>query len=350
MANEKHLSILRGGVAVWNQWRQENPSIKPDLTGADLSRVTKTAVKFANFARVDLSSANLDYAYLKGTDFRDATLHDTKCHNATLIEGNLTGASLIGARLSRANFYRASCTNADFTGAFLGGASLVETEIEGACFDNCEVYGLSVWGIKGIPRSQINLLVTPPGEQPVTVDQLEVAQLVFTFLSNPAIRNVIDTIARRAVLILGRFTSERIVVLRQLKTALRARGLIPILFDFEKPSTRNLTETVSTLAHLARFVIADLTDAKSIPQELQRVVPGLPSLPVQPLIAAGQDEYTMFRDFLQYPWVLAPHRYASLADLLANLDERVIAPAEMKAAEIEERRRTIEQQVGARAV
>lgn len=350
MANESHISILRNGVTVWNQWRQENPSVKPDLTGADLSRVTNTVVKYANLARVDLSNANLDYAYLKGTDLRGATLHGTQCHNATLIEAKLTEASLIGARLSRANFYRAVCTNTDFSDALLGGASFVETEIEGACFDNCEVYGLSVWGVKGTPRSQINLLVTPPREQPVTVDQLQVAQLVFTLLSNPAIRNVIDTVARRAVLILGRFTSERIAILRQLKIALRTRGLIPILFDFEKPSTRNITETVSTLAHLARFVIADLTDAKSIPQELQRIVPSLPSLPVQPLIAANQDEYAMFQDFLQYPWVLAPYKYSSVASLLADLDERVIAPAEMKAAKIEEHRRTIEQRVDAGAV
>jgi uncharacterized protein YjbI with pentapeptide repeats len=319
MANEHHLSILQKGVAVWNQWRQENPDIDPDLAGADLSRLTNIALKFANFARIDLSSANLDYAYLKGTDFRGAKLHQTKCHNATLIEANLTDASLTGARLSRANFYRADCTNANFSGAYLGGASLVETDVEGACFDNCEVYGLSVWGVRGSPRSQMNLLVTPPGEQSVTVDRLEVAQLVFTFLLNPTIRNVIDTIAKRAVLILGRFTTERLVVLHELKTALRARGLIPILFDFEKPSTRNFTETVSTLAHLARFIIADLTDPRSIPQELQRIVPGLPSLPVQPLIAAEQDEYSMFPDLLQYPWVLAPYRYSSVADLLTHL-------------------------------
>jgi type I restriction enzyme M protein len=38
-----------------------------------------------------------------------------------------------------------------------------------------------------------------------------------------------------------------------------------ILFDFDKPASQDLTATVSTLAHLARFIIADLSDPSSIP-------------------------------------------------------------------------------------
>jgi hypothetical protein len=41
--------------------------------------------------------------------------------------------------------------------------------------------------------------------------------------------------------------------------AMRQRGYLPILFDFEKPESRDLTETISILAHTAKFVIADIT-------------------------------------------------------------------------------------------
>ena len=63
---------------------------------------------------------------------------------------------------------------------------------------------------------------------------------------------------------------------------LRERGYLPILFDFEGPLNRNTDETVTLLARMARFVIADISDAKSVLQELRTIVPNLPTLPVQP--------------------------------------------------------------------
>ena len=99
------------------------------------------------------------------------------------------------------------------------------------------------------------------------------------------------------------------------------------------PASRDITETVSTLAHLSRFVIADITDAKSIPQELMAIVPVLPAVPVQPLLLASQREYGMFEHFHRYPWVLNTFVYDSKDYLLSVLDERVIDPAEARARE-----------------
>src|SRR5215467_6314020 len=120
---------------------------------------------------------------------------------------------------------------------------------------------------------------------------------IYLLLNNKEIREVIDTITSKVVLILGRFTSERKRVLDALREELRNHDYLPILFDFEKPTNRDITETVSTLAHMARFVIADITEAKSIPQELMRIVPSLPSVPVQPLLLASKQEYGMFEHF-----------------------------------------------------
>ena len=101
-----------------------------------------------------------------------------------------------------------------------------------------------------------------------------------------------------------------------------------MLFDFEKQSRRDITETVYTLAHMAKFVIADITDAKSITQELMAIVTALPSVPVQRLLLASQREYGMLEHFLRFPWVLTALVYEDQDGLLAAITDKVIGPAE----------------------
>jgi hypothetical protein len=130
------------------------------------------------------------------------------------------------------------------------------------------------------------------------------------------------------VLILGRFTDEPKAVLDALREELRKRNYLPIMFDFNVPATRDISETISLLARMARFVVADITNAKSIPMELVEIVPHLPSVPVQPLLLEGSTEYDMFEHLKRYPWVLETYVYPSPERLIANLAERVIGPAE----------------------
>jgi hypothetical protein len=150
------------------------------------------------------------------------------------------------------------------------------------------------------------------------------------------------------VLILGRFSEERKPVLDSLREELRKHDYLPILFDFDVPENRDITETVSLLARMARFIIADLTDPSSIPKELEAIVPGL-AVPVQPLLEGLARPYAMFKDYWKYDWVLPPYRYEGLQPLLAALAEKVIAPAEAKAKALEERRRALEAELTAPA-
>jgi len=193
------------------------------------------------------------------------------------------------------------------------------------------VYGTSVWEVDLSGANQRNLVITLDPAPVVTVDNLEVAQFIYLLLNNGNIRQVIDTITSKVVLILGRFTPERKAILDAIRNEIRKRDYLPVLFDFARPSNRDITETISILAHMARFVIADITDAKSIPQELMTIVPTLPSVPVQPLLLASQREYGMFDHFKRFPWVLEPYLYRDQDRLLAALNDWVIGPAEAKA-------------------
>ena len=185
---------------------------------------------------------------------------------------------------------------------------------------------------------QFNLVITLPDQPTITVDNLEVAQFIYLLLNNKKIRDVIDTITSKVVLILGRFIPERKVILDALRDELRKRNYTPVLFDFEKPPSRDLTETVSILAHLARFIIVDLTDPSSAPHEVATIIPQC-IVPVQPLLLQDDTkpryEYAMFYDLrARYHWVLPTYHYMDTASLLASLEERVIAPAEQKAEEL----------------
>ena len=165
---------------------------------------------------------------------------------------------------------------------------LVEANLQHASIANCSIYGISAWNLNLNGADQSNLTITRSDEPTITVDNIEVGQFIYLLLNNQKVREVINTITSKAVLILGCFIPERKAGLDALREKLRRLDYLPIVFDFDKPSSRNLTETVSTLAHIARFVIADITDAKSIPQELQRIIPNLPSLPVQPLLLSSE--------------------------------------------------------------
>jgi hypothetical protein len=143
-----------------------------------------------------------------------------------------------------------------------------------------------------------------------------VAQFIYLLLNNQKIRQVIDTITSKVVLILGRFTEERKRVLDAIREELRKHDYIPVLFDFDKPTTKDLHETITTLARMSRFVVADITDAKSIPQELVSIVEQLPSLPVQPILQQDCEPWAMYDHIQRYPWVLELYRCATLGDFI----------------------------------
>jgi hypothetical protein len=336
MANDEHVAILKQGVKAWNAWRRENPDIRPDLSNADLRGADLSG---ANLARANLREAFLFKANLGSADLVEANLRD----HADLSGADLARANLREAFLFKANLSGADLSGADLSGADLSLAPLVSADLTDADLTGCRIYGVSAWNLKLARAKQQNLVITPENESTVTVDNIEVAQFIYLMLHNQKVRDVIDTITSKAVLILGRFTDERKAVLDALREELRKRNYLPILFDFELPARQNITETVTLLARMARFIIADLTDPSSIPQELQAIIPSV-RVPVQPLLLESSSLYSMFKDFdpQDFHWVLPVYRYKELEQLLATLADKVIAPAEGKAKALEERRRKFE--------
>jgi uncharacterized protein YjbI with pentapeptide repeats len=358
------LLLLRNGADAWNFWRKTNPRARPDLAGADItghlspfeglfipaviiddsSRLNLRNYDFnglnfersnlsgldlrgcnlvgASFANACLSSVSLEGLDLRQTVFRQADLQSADLRHVDLRGANLWGANLLGANLAGAKLAQALL---DFT-------IFVEADLSGADLTGASVYGTSAWSLKtDTDTRQSDLVIKSFSETEIIVDSIELAQFVHLLLQDKKFRNLIETLTSKVVLILGRFTPKRKYVLDRVREELRSRGYLPVVFDFERSSMKDLTETIVILAGLSAFVIADITNPRSAPLELQATVPNC----MTPFVLLVQGKpFSMSRDLMKYHWVLEPLIYDSVDSLIGVFDESVIEPALTKRKEI----------------
>jgi hypothetical protein len=94
-------------------------------------------------------------------------------------------------------------------------------------------------------------------------------------------------------------------------------------------------ESIRWFAGASRFVIADLTEPKSAPAELQAIVPDCSSVPLAAIASGSTREYPLFKRIKRYKSVVETIvRYDGETDLLRRLDEEIIEPAELRRANL----------------
>jgi len=301
----KELKELKEGrVAKWNRWQTtvRRPNRRLALVDIKLSG--------------DLTGIDLRHWNLRGARF----LNKTKLAHARLSNCDLTGARWERVDLHGASLRKATLRNATFKHCNLRHANLTEALVKGARFVNCFAYGAGLWKTVGKPKV-VKLLLSSKKANHVPDDSLaggdfliahdlDSAAFLYLLADNPRISAAFDQLNRSVVLILGKFTKGGLGRLRTMKNELRGK-YAPIVFDFSQQERRSLTETVGALAHMSCFVIADLTNAGSVPQELSHIIPFLPSVPVVPLLPPSRAPYSMFEHWLRYPWVLDPVEYGN---------------------------------------
>ena len=132
MANEEHLTQLKRGLKLgmraWDEWRKDNPDIRPDLRKL---RLVRAFLRGAN-----LCDADLHGAYLPKANLLDAKLcrqtsprrtSRTRTPRGEPHRGGSRGAYLASANLTGTNF-----TRADLRGAVLARTLSVQTNFKGA--------------------------------------------------------------------------------------------------------------------------------------------------------------------------------------------------------------------------
>lgn len=190
MANPEHLDLLDEGAAKWNRWREQEPELVPDLTGAKLSmadlagfdlrscRLTGAILRRADLGssllcEADLTGADLSFAYLGQADLGRGLMAGAAINTepgtllwlrvsdlsaATIVKADLSGAYLRGARLRHANLqksrlestflFAADLRSAQLQEANLDGADLSVANLAGASLANSNLAAVNFWGAR----------------------------------------------------------------------------------------------------------------------------------------------------------------------------------------------------------
>ncbi len=341
----KFVELLKNNAIAWSEWRNRHPNQTPSLREVnfvkELMKDKKDIFDLPHFYNVDFTKVDLHMSSLRNCFFDNCSFDGAKITFADLVDAYFTDCtfrdvnmrvSKIGSAtfsdcifessdLSYCSAENTSFEGSKFTDTILEHVSFVENNFSNTQLIGCSVYGISSWDLNLDNSVQNNLIVTKENQPTITVDNIELAQFIYLMINNTKLRNIIDTITSKVVLILGNFSPERKTVLNEIRERLRFYDYIPVMFDFEKPSSRNFTETVYTLAHMSRFVVADLSSTRSVGHELATIVPKLPSVTFYPLIVSGDKEYGMFSDLLEYNWVRPIMTYETnqIGDILKKI-------------------------------
>ncbi len=293
-----------------------------NLTGASLNR--------AELVEADLSHAQLPLADLEG-----AVLTRSRLGGADLNQANLSHACLKEADLSRADLTGARLVEADLAGANFGGAKLIHVELSRALLidcnlsqatlSDCRLDDVILRGIRDEGLMTSNLSLTPATEAAVLVDDLAMVALMEVLLAQSRWRELISPNALRVVLLLGRFPDWRRPHLDAIRSALRRRRYAPIAIDLEKPIGVRLRGFIQNLAHLSRFIVADLAGSREFMKQIQQFSFAIEDLPFQAIMPEG-------KDLGEFPGLaeLHPYRYRDTEHLIETFGKSVLGPLEQR--------------------
>ena len=149
MANQKHLIVSKEHRI--GHWRQQNPGVIFDLSGADLRNAN---FHQENLQNANLRGANLQFGNLANANFRNANLRNADLRNVNFSGTNLSGADLRNANLRNAKLVDTDLSLADVSGADLSHADLSDADLQavqalGTDFTQAQLTGVCLgdWNI-----------------------------------------------------------------------------------------------------------------------------------------------------------------------------------------------------------
>ncbi|GAB3274234.1 pentapeptide repeat-containing protein [Parahaliea aestuarii] len=335
-------TMLMQGAASWNTWRQQHPGRLSFSAPSwyDCPGPGGLQIKGRNrvdFSGMDLSGVSIYNAFAEGLQLRN-----TRFVGAHFEEGDFSRADFSGAEFRDTRFNKTIFTGACFEGASFVNCNLNRVNLVGANFRverivETVVYGIAAWDMEVAEQTEQSRLVIEKtyelyteliagGTIPLMVDDIELAQFVYYLSNHRKMRDTLNILNDRGVLLLGRFQNGGLERLYLVRDWFQKQGYMAMIFDFARPDNLSLTETVVTMAGLSKFVVVDLSGG-SVPAELQSILAQIK----KPLLAFG-DPYAMFPDLEDQTGVIAIE--ADDAQLLTALGAQLPAVERLHAERI----------------
>lgn len=146
---KEHLHKLLYETETWNDWRQQNLHIRPDLSRAVINSLA---------AKSTLDRVNGPFRIFQERTYQDIDFLYSDLHLAKFSTCNLNRPNFVGADLKGAEFRRCRLEEADFRGADLRKTQFLVSDIKGAHFEDA-IFGNTYFGasqltdIKGFEQS-----------------------------------------------------------------------------------------------------------------------------------------------------------------------------------------------------
>ena len=315
----------------WDQWLAENQDTHA-FSKPDWFRGVNKGDNRCDFSGAQVRDLDIYDAFAEAIDFRGATFENVVFEEGDFSYGKFDDCSFLNTR-----FNKTILTNACFAGATFRNCNLNRANLAGANFRVKEitetvVYGISAWDLDiGEDSKQSKLVIEKSyefysdmierGEVPMMVDDIEMAQFVYYLTNHKKLRNTLDILNQKGVLLLGKFKDGGLDRLYHLRDWFAERNYLPMIFDFQRPQAMDYTETVITMAGLARVVVADLS-GPSVSYELGKVLGDFR----KPVICyTDASRFSMLRDLQRHNphmWVLKFD--GSNADLTAKMGDVLV--------------------------
>lgn len=285
-----------------------------------------------DFSGIILEGVSIFNAFAEALTIRNATFRDVVFEEGDFSRADFGNCHFVNTRFNKTILSNAKFENATFENCNLNRVNLVNANFCVKSIEETVVYGISAWDLQTCESSIQSKLVIEKtyefysdiiaeGRIPLMVDDIELAQFIYYLTNHKRLRETINVMNSRSVLLLGRFKNGGLERLYKIREWLLTQNYLPMIFDFERPDSMDLVEVIVTMGGLSKFIIADLS-GPFVDTELTEIS----SLYLKPIILfhSNQPNHPGLKLNAGNNYVHSVHFDGSVEELLKNLQLKIL--------------------------